>query len=267
MGEPAAPFSWVYSHGMRNAGLNAYWAFTDSFEGWLDYPYGDFHHDPDGKVTPLVTTGRGNLIDPISEMINLPWYHRLTRLPASKGEITDAFLHVKAAVSLARLGGRAFEQLTDLRLSKEAINDLCTKKLLANEAFLRNRRAFSKYDEWCCDGQILTMSMCWAMGSGFKFPTLESEIMGEGFHPDFEGHFSGRDWQKLAGEVGDASADPSLRGSCWMMNNGKPGPNPLNPGIHQRNLANRLLAFNANEVEMNGLDPDILYWPADIRPY
>ena len=58
---------------MRGAVRAAVLEFTARFEGSLPFMYLDFHHKGDGTLDPLVTTGRGNLIDPLGAALRLPW--------------------------------------------------------------------------------------------------------------------------------------------------------------------------------------------------
>lgn len=53
--------------------------FQTKFEGYLPFMYLD--------VKNLVTTGMGNLIDPIGAASSLPWVHKSDGSPASPEEI------------------------------------------------------------------------------------------------------------------------------------------------------------------------------------
>jgi hypothetical protein len=70
---------------------------------------------------------------------------------------------VKARLDLAPQGHRAFETLTDLRLSIDEINRLVLAKLDQMEQFLVGRPEFTNFQNWPANAQLATMSMCWAI--------------------------------------------------------------------------------------------------------
>ena len=106
---------------MRQAVANKWLSINSQWEGYLPYMYLD--------VRGLVTTGMGNLIDPISLATALPW-QRADGSPASQSEIVAAWQAVKARTDLESGYGQAYAQVTSLRLSKEAINALVLSVLL-----------------------------------------------------------------------------------------------------------------------------------------
>src|SRR5208283_1601614 len=110
---------------MRDTVLSALMSFSKQNEGVCTWMYLDTHKDSSGNLDPLVTTGIGNLIDPISLALGLEWMKQ-DGTPASKQEISDEWQHVKSLTSLAvnPKAGYAFEAVTSLRLSKEALNNL-----------------------------------------------------------------------------------------------------------------------------------------------
>jgi hypothetical protein len=218
--------------------------FTDSFEGKCAWPYLD--------VKGLVTTGRGNLIDPVTLALPLPWYHRSNNAPARRDEIAGEWARVKAMQSMAPRGGMAFASLTDLRLSDPALDQLFFGKLDQMWAILAGRFAC---ETWCADAQLGLLSMAWALGPHFSFPKFQAAV-------------AAYNWATVAGAPGDASVFPSLRGQSWMEDNHLPGPNPANPGLHRRNLANKVLFTNAQYVAADpcAYDPGTLYYPAALPP-
>jgi hypothetical protein len=226
---------------VRDAVRNAWADFNAPFEGVLPYPYLDKKR--------LVTTGMGDLIDPISLALGLPW-QRLDGSSAPIDEVSAAWRLVKSRTDLADAGGKAFASLTSIRLSPQSITNLVAKKLATMEATLRSRPSFAAFDSWPADAQMGLLSMSWAMGELFNFPKFQSAVA------------LGR-FDIAAGPAGDASANPALRGEAWMENNGLPGPNPANPGLHRRNLATRLCFANAWRV-VQGLSPDTFYYPAAL---
>lgn len=225
---------------MRDSVRQAFGAFTRRFEGHLLWLYLD--------VKGLVTIGDGDLVDPMPLAEGLPFVHR-DGTPATVDEVRAAWLKVKAATAMARLGGGAFAQLTTLRLTEEGVDQLVQGRLALNERILQ--QSFDGFEAWCADAQLGTLSMAWAMGGGFasKFPIF-TEAANEG------------DWDRCAGLPGDAGQEPIKRGEAWMEDNHLPGPNPANPGLHARNLANRVLFQNAAEVAIDpDRDPATLYYP------
>jgi hypothetical protein len=225
------------------ASVRSSWVtFNTAFEGMTNWLYLD--------VRNLVTTGMGNLCDPIISSLNLPWRHGDGGPLATINDIADGWRAVKARVDLAPHGGAAFKSVCDLRLAPADVNNLILSKLNAIENALMARAPFKGYPNWCADAQLGLLSMAWAMGPAFSFP-------------HFEAAASAQDWAVAAGQPGDASSDPALRGEAWMENNHLPGPNPANPGLHPRNLANRVLFFNAARV-VAGLDPNALYYPSNL---
>ena len=192
--------------------------FTAKFEGSIDHMYLD--------VLGLVTVARGNLIDPITMALGLPFERGGVRV--SRDEIAAEWRTVKARQDLARVGARSFKSITSLRLSTRGIDDLVISKLLETEAYLKKR--FPEFDMWPADAQLGVLSMAWAMGAGFKFKTFEAAVLKRDF-------------------VGAAAA-------CKMNETG-------NPGLIPRNVANRLLFLNAARVlkSPGTYKIETLYWP------
>lgn len=223
---------------MRAVVRAAFPAFNKPFEGRLPFMYLD--------VKGLVTTGVGNLIDPMADALGLPWRHKLDGLPATRAEIVADWNTVKAAQALRRLGGGHFAQLTKLYLDEDAIDALVLRRLDANEAGLR--KGYPGWDSFPAPAQLAIHSMAWGLGTGRLVP-------GSTFlFPHFRAAANSENWATCAGPPGCADTDPSCRGEAWIEGNGLPGPNPANPGLHPRNLANRELFFQAAA----GADPDLL---------
>lgn len=132
-------------------------AFTKRLEGQVDHMYLD--------VLGLVTTGLGCLIDPLGLALNLPWQHRYEARPATKSEIAAEWNLVKSRQDLAKYHYNRIGKLTSLRLTAEGIQQLATARLNLYEKDLRSK--LPRWDNWPADAQLATMSMAWAMGSGF----------------------------------------------------------------------------------------------------
>ena len=142
---------------------SAFVPFTVKIEGFCTWMYLD--------VKCLVTTGDGNLIDPIETAVGLPFIHPDTGGPATQDEIRTAWAVVKSRRDMAPRGGGAFAALTSIRLTPDGVDQLVATRLDANESYLRGR--FPEWDAWPADAQLGTLSMAWAMGPAFAFPRFE----------------------------------------------------------------------------------------------
>jgi hypothetical protein len=214
---------------------DAFRDFTARIEGILAFLYLD--------VKCLVTVAIGNLVDPIGAALSLPFV-RPDGTPASRVEIAAAWHAVKARTDLARMGGAAFASVTTIRLTPDGINAMVWQRMASNESFLVKR--FPAFDTWPADAQLALHSIAWAAGPGWAAP-------------HFDAAARALDFATCAGPAGDANADPSKRGEAWLENNGKPGPNPANPGLHRRNLCNKDLLQAAADTIRLGRDPALLW--------
>jgi hypothetical protein len=192
--------------------------FSESFEGRLPFMYLD--------DLGLVTTGVGDLIDPVSLATALPWEHKSDGHPASPNEVRAEWAHVKSLVSLDRRGGSAFGAVTTLRLSAAAVTALLTGKLADVDGQLARR--FRSYPQWPADGQLGTLSIAWAAGSAWAAPKFQA-------HADAQP----TDFVGCATECGVHTA---------------------------RDPVNRILFRNAAHVVAAALDPDVLYYPRVLGP-
>jgi hypothetical protein len=214
---------------------SAWLAFNKPFEGRLHFMYLDMHKDIRGNLDPLVTTGVGNLIDPVSAALPLPWFHRGN--PAARAtpdEIRAEWEMIKSHTEMAPRGGGAFDAVATLELSDDAVDDLCMQKLSDNEAFLTAHVAeFAALDTWPADAQMALLSMAWAMGAGFAV----------GHWPNFRAACAALDFDKAADE-------------CRISEVG-------NAGVRPRNDANQRLFRNAAVVRRNPdfYTPSTLYYP------
>jgi len=199
---------------MRPAVAAVFATFTTTFEGRTSWFYLD--------VKGLVTTGVGNLCDPIAFAIGLPW--QIGGYAATEQEIVAAWTLVKSRQDLKEAGGGAFASLTNLRLSDSAIDNLVASKAASNEIILR--RYFPNYDDLPADAQLGILSMAWALGPAFS----------PGW-PKFTAALNSGDFSTCAGE-------------CVI-------PSVGNPGLVPRNDANVALFESA----ASGADPDVVHWP------
>ena len=202
-------------------------AFNQQFEGRMPVMYLDTHKPP------LVTTGVGNLIDPVAEALQLPfeWKHVIPRRLATPQEIEEEWNHVKSLTNLSQSPASIWGTVTRLFLNDAAMDNLIYQRLDANEAILKKRwAAQSNYATWPADAQLGLHSMAWAMGPGFNFPQF-AQCCANG---DFAG----------------AAAQ------CHMADTN-------NPGLVPRNRANYRLFMNAAQVMTRAgtLSPAMLYYP------
>ena len=202
-------------------------AFTAQFEGTVPCMYTD--------VMGLVTTGVGNLIDPVSTALPLPWLHRADNSPATLDEIRAEWLLVKSS----RKYGKA------LYLTPTAIEQLVLHRFDTNELYLSRR--WANWAQWPVPAQLGAHSCAWAAGPAWRAP-------------NFDATANASDFAACAGTPTETGNDPSLRGHAWLRDT-KPEDDArgvhtptLNPGLRPRNLANqRLFAAAATLLqETNG---------------
>jgi GH24 family phage-related lysozyme (muramidase) len=194
-------------------------SFSKQFEGRVSWMYLD--------VKGLVTIGVGNLIDPLSAAIELPFIHRADGSPATRDEIGAEWTALKNNTKLAHEGYLACKQVTSLGLTDDAIDDLVRRRLEQNEGFLK--KTFADWDTWPADAQLGVLSMAWAMGAGFPAQ-----------YPSFSAGCKKGDWNVAAAQ-------------CHIRDDD-------NPGVRPRNDANVTLFNNAASVVAGGLDPSNLVY-------
>lgn len=212
---------------MFQDGLKAFFQMSKKFEGYLPWMYVDKEN--------LVTTGMGDLIDPIGTALPLPWRHGIGGNFASPSDITAAWNTVKHS-GKAGSGGGNQGGLTDLRLDDDGIQQLINSKIANNESILRAR--FPNYDNLNTDAQIVLNSMAWAMGPNFNYPKFQSAI------------------NQLVPDYAAAAAQ------AYMPDNPQHSmdyPAISNPGLRPRNVANQILLKNAAAGLASGSPADQLY--------
>lgn len=192
--------------------------FTDRYEGRIAFMYLD--------VLGLVTTGRGNLIDPMTFALSLPWRRKDSSL-ADQPTIIAEWTRIKSLQSMKQRGGWAYGAYATLHLDDQAVNDLTFSKL--DQLWGQLLRRWPLLEQWPADAQLGLLSMAWAMGSEFKFP-------------HFEAYADVQNWAGCAQE-------------CTISTVG-------NPGVAPRNTANRILFTNASMSP----NPEQLYYPVAITP-
>lgn len=229
--------------------------FNKTFEDDVPYMYAD--------LKGLVTVGVGNLVDPVSLALSLPFRFKakpaseqkvsgVAGAPATREQITAEWQRVKGATkSGLNSNGDAqtnvyaaghYERLTDLELTSAAIGNLVNERLASNESILlKTWPEFAKFTSWPADGQLGLLSLAWAFGPG--------KTAGRGFSLFHE--------FRKACAVGDfaaAGAESHIRDSD-------------NPGVTPRNDADSILFSNAARVVA---DPKsylftTLYYPMTLR--
>ena len=164
---------------MRAAVLDAFFPFTDTFEGNLGFMYLD--------RVGLVTTGRGHLMDPLPGYAGSMGWAKPDGTPATGNDISAEWLRIKALQSIRDQGGMAYKKYATLFLSPADVDRLTIGKRDTLWAQFRARPCFRDCETWPADAQLGGLSMCWAMGAGFDFPKFAYAA-------------SQRDWRTCAAE-------------------------------------------------------------------
>ena len=217
---------------MHSSVNQSFRGFNEPFEGVVKYMYLD--------ILGLVTVGVGNLIDPISAALSLPFQYqnkpgiKTPEAPASRAVIEAEWKLLKSHQELAKLGHRACKKFANLELSDDAIDNLIQQRLLQNEAFLKRQKPFRDFDNWPADAQMAILSMAWAMGPG-------------NLHK----------WTLFAGACERMDFDTAAD-NCRIREAG-------NPGVIPRNKANKHLFNNGASVLAGEADGfyqiSTLYYP------
>lgn len=210
---------------MRDVVRSSWLAFTEPLEGGIPYLYAD--------IRGLITTAYGNLVDPLSAALPLPWMHA-GGVAATKAEITSAWLAVKGDPSAAARGHTYARGLTTLRLTREGMGELALGVLDRNDGAALAR--FPDWEEYPANAQLAIHSLFWACGSAARFPKLYSAVQA-------------RDWDACGVHIQMREITPE---------------GLVNAGLRARNTANRRLMLNASRVQAYHLDPDTLNWTSLI---
>lgn len=226
---------------MKESVRAAFVPFTMPFEGALPGHMGITWMYPD--VKNLVSTGLGNLIDPVSLALGLPFIH-LDGRPATRDEIAEEWQRIKTLPpdvrgrTAAQLGHLYAKPHTRLRLTNDGIKQLVARKLNENELTIRT--TFPEWETWPADAQLATHSMAWACGAG-----IFNARAGRAHWPNLTAALHALDFRTAAVE-------------CFM-----PEEKTIS-GLRPRNKANRILYRNAGFVAGGGFDPDELFYPRDL---
>lgn len=213
--------------GLRQIVADVFADFSEKFEGYTTFMYTD--------SKGLVTTGIGNLIDPLPMALQLPWRKPDGSL-ASQSEVAAAFNAVKSA--WPGVQSVASQSLTNLRLDKAGIVKLVNSKLNQNVQYLKT--VFPNFPSWPADAQLAINSISWAWGPGF------ARVWGD----------------KGAAFIAAVNkAQPDFRAAADILTAASVHEESINPGIVPRDAATKELLLNAADVITKKANPDQLYWP------
>lgn len=202
---------------MRDSVRAYFRTFSEKFEGSVSIMYLD--------VKGLVTCAIGNLIDPVTLALLLPWAHRGDGTPATRDQVVAEWMRVKADPVGAARGWTHFVSSATLELTPGGVTCAILDRLATNEVFLKKR--FPAWEDWPADAQLGTLSIAWAAGPAWVAPK-------------FDGYARAMDFGGCAAEsrLDDAG----------------------NPGLTPRNAANKTLFWNA-EYSRATNQGDTLFYP------
>jgi hypothetical protein len=181
----------------------------------LPYPYTD--------SKGLVTIGTGNLIDPLSSALALPFY-----MPdgsaASPAQIAADWQRVKSAFPAVQ--STACARLTSIRLHADGLDALVMRTIASMWHVICAEMVSAP--TWPADAQLGVLSISWAWGSGF--PVVWNRIGGApvGYGDAFKLQVETPDFDLAAAVMLDASRHeetinggliPRDRGTVIMMHN------------------------------------------------
>lgn len=204
---------------MRQAVKDAFHKFSEPLEGRVHHLYLD--------VKCLPTTGVGNLVETLLDVLALPW-KRPDGSRAGRNEIVAMYETVLNHKELAPKGGMIFAKLTNLRLTDEDVDELVDQRLEMNHATLLRR--MPNIADWPADAELFIHSWAWAVGAAAKYPRMIEALNEKRFD--------------------DAARECTI--------------NPQIGTIVKRNEWNRRLLSNASRVQAFHFDPDVVYFPRDL---
>jgi len=168
----------------------------------------------------FVTTGTGNLIDPVDRALQLRW-RRPDGSVASEGEVRAAWQTVKEAwPSVQSVRSKT---LTDLRLDQAALDGLMGQTIKSFVGYLVKR--YPKFSTWPADAQMAILSISWAWGPGF----------------------SSR-WGALGKDFDQAvnATPPKFTEAGSLMRKASAHEESINPGIVPRDIATQAMLVKAD---------------------
>lgn len=201
---------------MRAQVAARFWAFSEYFEGLVDWLYLD--------VKRLVSIGVGLLFDPLpASSVAFVVDGR----PATQAEVAAAWSIVKRSTLDPKKGGGQYATLTRVRATRVSLEAFEARKLLSTEASLKTY--FPTWDTWCCDAQLAVLSMGWAFGE--HFPQT---------WPHFTAACNAGDWNEAARQAVPSASEMSKQ----------------NDSFHKRIAANVKHLLAAAACTSNGSSPD-----------
>jgi peptidoglycan hydrolase-like protein with peptidoglycan-binding domain len=220
--------------GIKQAVIDAFTGYSRTLEGsGTNFMYTD--------NKGYVTTGTGNLIDPIGSALGLAWKQPDGSL-ASQQEIANAWNTVKAAWPAVQ--SYASQSLTSLRLDSTGMAELIARQLKANHDVLRTQ--FPGYVNWPADGQLGIHSISWAWGSRF------ADV-----------------WDRMGGWGTQFKAalnqpKPDFLKAADIMTAASQHEETINSGIIPRDADQRVLFKNAADAQAKRASYDKLFYPNQV---
>lgn len=222
--------------------------FSEPLEGArIPYLYAD--------VKGLLTTGTGNLVDPLPLALPLPW--KIDGRPATEREIREDWMTLKGEDErriregerpLRKMHHRFAAGYTRIRLDDADIIALVESKLHANVAYFAGK-IFPDFATFPADAQLALCSIAWAVGPGLDVDAFDN---GNGKWPNLSRAVRAQDW---AGCVAGVKADNHSGSYAAKIKEDN------NAGVVPRNIANVLCFRNAAAVVEAGAPIDVLHWP------
>lgn len=159
---------------MHESVPKAWVTFNTPLEGMFRGMYPD--------VKGLITTGMGNLIDPLPYALALPW-ELPGGIPCPKETTSFAFHELKKDPRCKTHSAKFFLALpyNNMRLSMAEVEKLIVGKLEQNDTAMKKR--FADWEDRPADAQLAVHSMAWAMGPAFfaKFPKFTKAFMAKDY--------------------------------------------------------------------------------------
>jgi hypothetical protein len=183
-----------------------------------------------------VTTGTGNLIDPVGAALVLPWKRQDGSL-ANQQEVIDAWSTVKNAYP--GIQSTASQSLTSLRLDQAALDNLLFRTLANFNDYLKSK--VPGYTSHPADAQLAHNSLAWAYGPGVY------GVLGQ-YGQRMLDAFANNDFATAADLLGPATAHEQS----------------INPGIVPRIAATKQLFLNADAAVKKKANFDSLYFPGPV---
>lgn len=209
---------------------------ADNLETWHEYssPLEGRVNGLYTDIRELITCAVGNLVDPVSLALKVPFRVNHGKGPlATSEQVRAAWQDIKDnAHWLKDRHWKLALARNDLRITEADIDDLVQRKLFEFELHLR--RYFPNFVNFPADAQLAICSIAWACGPAFPL----------GF-PLFTAAANRQDWAaaKIHGKISEKN----------------------NAGVIPRNANNRLCFDNAAIVQRYSMDLEELHWPKALE--